>query len=168
MDTAAQLHPLDRDPFLRAVARMSALAANRTRRDGGNDVNDPGCVKTLRGIPAPGILGSTVTRSGKKRKNLSSARHYDQIRFRFHTAKTQSAHARPRIAVVQTDINRSGGNTTGVTIPTAPTADPRQSSSHEGEFDGNCDSNFMPVVSRPMRKKGLNAQKVERGYSKII
>ena len=51
--------------------------------------NDPGCVKTLRGIIAPGILGSTVTRRAKKRKNLSSARHYDQIRFRFHTAKTQ-------------------------------------------------------------------------------
>src|SRR5580704_456134 len=28
----------------------------------------------------------------KKRKNLSSARHYDQIRFRFHTAKTQLGH----------------------------------------------------------------------------
>src|SRR5215510_3389160 len=51
---------------------------------------DPGCVKTLRGMTAPGILGSRVTRRGKKRKNLSSARHYDQIRFRFHTAKTRS------------------------------------------------------------------------------
>jgi len=28
----------------------------------------------------------------KKRKNLSSARHYDQIRFRFHTAKTRRRH----------------------------------------------------------------------------
>ena len=28
----------------------------------------------------------------KKRKNLSSARHYDQIRFRFHTTKTQRRH----------------------------------------------------------------------------
>src|SRR6266403_1429735 len=46
---------------------------------------DPGRVKTLRGITAPGILGSTVMRRAKKRKNLSSARHYDQIRFRFHT-----------------------------------------------------------------------------------
>ena len=53
---------------------------------------DLGCVKTLRGITAPGILGSTVTRRVKKRKNLSSARHYDQIRFRFHTAKTQQRH----------------------------------------------------------------------------
>jgi hypothetical protein len=55
--------------------------------------NDPGCVKTLRGIAAPGILGSTVTRRAKKRKNLSSARHYDQIRFRFHTAKTHLGHS---------------------------------------------------------------------------
>jgi hypothetical protein len=47
-------------------------------------------VKTLRGITAPGILGSTVTWRAKKRKNLSFARHYDQIRFRFHTAKTHS------------------------------------------------------------------------------
>src|SRR4029077_12033528 len=51
----------------------------------GRTVHDPGCVKTLRGIIAPGILGSTVMRRAKKRKNLSSARHYDQIRFRFHT-----------------------------------------------------------------------------------
>jgi len=54
----------------------------------------PGCVKTLRGIIAPGILGSTVMRRAKKRKNLSSARHYDQIRFRFHTAKTLNRHGR--------------------------------------------------------------------------
>ena len=30
-------------------------------------------------------------RRAKKRKNLSSARHYDQIRFRFHTAKTHNS-----------------------------------------------------------------------------
>jgi hypothetical protein len=30
------------------IGRMFALEANRTRRDGGNDVNDPGCVKTPR------------------------------------------------------------------------------------------------------------------------
>ena len=48
---------------------------------------DPGCVKTLRGITAPGILGPMIMRRLKKRKNLSSARHYDQIRFRFRTAK---------------------------------------------------------------------------------
>ena len=44
----------------------------------------------LVGITAPGILSPTVMRRVKKRKNLSSARHYDQIRFRFHTAKTHS------------------------------------------------------------------------------
>jgi hypothetical protein len=49
---------------------------------------DPGCVKTLRGITAPRILSAVVMRRAKKRKNLSSARHYDQIRFRFHTTKT--------------------------------------------------------------------------------
>jgi acetyltransferase len=34
-------------------------------------------------------------RGSKKHKNLCSARHYDQIRFRFRTAKTQSGHAAP-------------------------------------------------------------------------
>jgi hypothetical protein len=72
----------------------------------------PGCVKTLRGITAPGILGSTVMRRAKKRKNLSSARHYDQIRFRFHTTKTHFGHSqfaakgrRPRL------LESSGSNT---------------------------------------------------------
>jgi hypothetical protein len=46
-----------------------------------------GCVKTLRGITAPGILGPAVIRRAEKRKNLSSARHHDQIRFRFYTTK---------------------------------------------------------------------------------
>ena len=68
---------------------MSAVGVKRTKlRRVKIDVHDPGCVKTLRGIIAPGILGSTVMRRAKKRKNLSPARHYDQIRFRFHTAKT--------------------------------------------------------------------------------
>ena len=49
---------------------------------------DPGCVKTLRGITAPGILSPMIMRRAKRRKNSSSARHYDQIRFRFRTAKT--------------------------------------------------------------------------------
>jgi Pyruvate/2-oxoacid:ferredoxin oxidoreductase delta subunit len=52
--------------------------------------SDPGCVKTLLGITAPGILSPTIVRRAKKRKNSSSARHYDQIRFRFRTAKTPS------------------------------------------------------------------------------
>ena len=53
---------------------------------------DPGCVKTLRGIIAPGILRSVVMWTAKKRKNLSSDRHYDQIRFRFRTTKTHLGH----------------------------------------------------------------------------
>src|SRR5262249_11349946 len=52
--------------------------------------NDPGCVKTLRGITAPGILSPTILRRAKKRKNSPAAWNYDQIRFRFRTAKTQS------------------------------------------------------------------------------
>ena len=64
----------------------SALRPNQISFSHGQD---PGCVKTLRGITAPGILGSMVMRRAKKRKNLSSARRYDQIRFRFHTAKTR-------------------------------------------------------------------------------
>jgi hypothetical protein len=61
---------------------------------GRSDENDPDCVKTPRGITAPGILGSMVMRRTKKRKNLSSARHHDQIRFRFHTTKTRLRHSR--------------------------------------------------------------------------
>src|ERR1700730_17563438 len=57
-----------------------------------SEAYDPDCVKTPRGITAPGILGSMVMRRTKKRKNLSSARHHDQIRFRFHTTKTHQRH----------------------------------------------------------------------------
>src|SRR6202051_1749477 len=59
----------------------------------------PGCVKTLRGITAPEILRLMVTLRAKKRKNSSSARHYDQIRFGFriasviHRQKSMSAAA---------------------------------------------------------------------------
>jgi len=49
-----------------------------------------GCVKTLRGITAPRILRLLVALRATERKNSSSARHYDQIRFRFRTAKTHS------------------------------------------------------------------------------
>jgi hypothetical protein len=49
---------------------------------------DPGRVKTLRGITAPGILRLVVTLRAKKCKNSSSAQRYNQIRFRFHTAWT--------------------------------------------------------------------------------
>ena len=55
----------------------------------GEAVHDPGCVKTRRGITTPGILSAVVMRRAKKHKNSSSARHYDQIRFRFHTAWTR-------------------------------------------------------------------------------
>jgi hypothetical protein len=47
-------------------------------------------MKTLRGITAPGILRLVVTLRAKKRENSSSARRYDQIRFRFHTAWVNS------------------------------------------------------------------------------
>ena len=49
-------------------------------------LNDPGRVKTLRGITAPGILRLVVTLRARKCKNSSSAQRYNQIRFRFHTA----------------------------------------------------------------------------------
>ena len=68
-------------PLLGAKRKSLALARN--------DVNDPGCVKTLRGKTVPGILGPVVMRRAKKHKNLSSARHDDQIGFRFRTAKTR-------------------------------------------------------------------------------
>jgi len=37
----------------------------------------------------------------KKRKDLSSARHYDQIRFRFHTTKTHLRHQRLKTFAAQ-------------------------------------------------------------------
>ncbi len=61
--------------------------------------SDPGCVKTVRGITVPGILGPVVMRRAKKHENLSSARHYDQIGFRFRTAKTQSGPHRRRVTL---------------------------------------------------------------------
>jgi hypothetical protein len=63
------------------------------RRSRSNGANDPGCVKTLGGIIAPGILGSVAMRRAKKRKKLPCARHYDEIRFRFRTTKTRSGHS---------------------------------------------------------------------------
>jgi hypothetical protein len=50
----------------------------------------PGCVKTRRGTATPGILSPVVMRRTEKRKKSSSARHCDQIRFRFHTAWVKS------------------------------------------------------------------------------
>jgi hypothetical protein len=80
---------------------MTKRLANRFRTEADMDrqtkpaksvESDPGCVKTLGGITAPGILGSTVMWRAKKRENLSSARHYDQIGFRFYTTKTRNGH----------------------------------------------------------------------------
>jgi hypothetical protein len=49
-------------------------------------LDDPAWSKNLACTHAP------CMRRAKKRKNLSSARHYDQIRFRFHTANSQLGH----------------------------------------------------------------------------
>ena len=100
------LHCICRSLALERPRSMSVVwslsGVKRTRVNGVKiDVNDPGCVKTLRGITAPGILGYTVTLRAKKRKNLSCARHYDQIRFRFHTAKTRRKLARPPILALR-------------------------------------------------------------------
>jgi len=40
----------------------------------------------------------------KKRKNLPSARHYGQVRFRFHTTKTPSRHRPDRNAAPQREL----------------------------------------------------------------
>jgi hypothetical protein len=77
-------------------AQSAAMAASgescRRRGHAVVSLTDPGCVKTRRGIATPGILSPVVTRRAEKSKNSSSARHYDQIRFRFRTAWTQSRH----------------------------------------------------------------------------
>src|ERR1700720_3241782 len=69
--------------------RLESGAKRKCPARAQNVAYDHGCVKTLGGTTAPGILGSTVMRRAKKRKNLSSARHYDQIRFHFHTTKVE-------------------------------------------------------------------------------
>jgi ABC-type uncharacterized transport system substrate-binding protein len=70
------------------------------------------------------VSGSMVMRRAKKRKNLSSAPHYDQIRFRFHATKTLNRHKQEYFAAVHSahDVldcgpfprNRPGGNATGI------------------------------------------------------
>ena len=51
-------------------------------------------------------------RRAKKRKNLSSARHYDQIRFRFHTTKTHLRHrSHP------TEVRRTIDECASLTLP---------------------------------------------------
>jgi hypothetical protein len=79
--------------FVRAPIRQFFTLRTEIRHEMLRLANVP-APDPLGGITAPGILGSTVTRRVRKRKNLSSARHYDQIRFRFHTAKIQSGHTR--------------------------------------------------------------------------
>jgi hypothetical protein len=73
----------------RASASTDAPQAKQSMGMSGSEQSDgahPDCVKTPRGKNAPGILRLVVTLRAKKRKNSSSARHYDQISFRFHTA----------------------------------------------------------------------------------
>jgi hypothetical protein len=65
---------------------LSSAAAQGATRSWARLAWGPGYVKTLRGINAPGILSPVVTRRARKRKISSSARHDDQIRFRFRTA----------------------------------------------------------------------------------
>ena len=87
--------------FRKGPHPMSAIGKSRHfSRHFWMSLNDPGCVKTLGGITAPGILGATVMRRAKKRRNLSSARHYDQIRFRFHTANRSGHSGRVSMIVV--------------------------------------------------------------------
>jgi hypothetical protein len=76
-----------------SMPRRAGYGSSRRRTELSADgafwpVFDPGCAKTLRGIITPAILGSMAMRRATKRKNPSSARHYDQFRFRFHTTKT--------------------------------------------------------------------------------
>jgi hypothetical protein len=42
------------------------------------------------------FLDGMLRRAKKTQKNLPSARHYDQIRFRFHTTKTRVGHVNAR------------------------------------------------------------------------
>ena len=61
------------------------------RSNEGVDVSDwPWLCKNSRRYNRTRNFGLYGHAESKKRKNLSSARHYDQIRFRFHTTKAQS------------------------------------------------------------------------------
>jgi hypothetical protein len=86
--------------FLRGryVSFRGEAEVGRAAESAASVENDPGRVKTLRGITAPGILRLVVTLRApgilrlvvtpraKKCKNPFSAQRYNQIRFRFHTA----------------------------------------------------------------------------------
>jgi hypothetical protein len=86
---------------------MTALADRRSCPDSKIDAMGPGCVKTLRGISAPVILRLVVTLRAQKRKFSSSARHCDQISFRFHTGWAQSGERSPSASL----IGRLGSST---------------------------------------------------------
>jgi transposase len=49
-------------------------------------------------------LDSVVIRRAKKRKNLSSARHYDQVRFRFRTTKTHRKLLQSKAIAIENDL----------------------------------------------------------------
>jgi hypothetical protein len=76
----------DRPPFSGRPSLTGHCGHGWTCRRFEPVANDPGRVKTLRGITVPGILMLVVTLRAKKCKNSSSAQRYNQIRFRFHTA----------------------------------------------------------------------------------
>src|SRR6476620_11089523 len=95
----------------RRIAAVRRFGRDRSEADmpraseaGRSDENDPGCVKTLRGIITPAILGSMAMRRATKPKNLSSARYYDQFRFRFHTTKALNRHKRADFAAMHSAL----------------------------------------------------------------
>jgi hypothetical protein len=79
---------LDLQPDHLAGAQPTAIAETEQRASL-ETACDPGCVKTLRGKTAPGILGLMFTLRAKKRNNSSSARRHDQIRFRRFKSEVQ-------------------------------------------------------------------------------
>jgi hypothetical protein len=90
------------------VPRLESAAKRRCVAGAQDLADDPGCVKTLSGITAPGISGSTVIRGAKKRKNLSSARHYDQIGFRFTRPRpTTDISRQTRLGAPRPDAQRN-------------------------------------------------------------
>jgi class 3 adenylate cyclase len=83
MARRSRLEPKEIVPF---VASLCSVALEGRYAELEMAPAEPGRVKTLRGITAPGILRLVVTLRAKKCKNSSSAQRYNQIRFRFHTA----------------------------------------------------------------------------------
>jgi hypothetical protein len=77
-----------------AVGRAQALRHDALQAHAAGLPEDRGAV--VGSVLAHGILRLVVTLRTKKRKNSSSARHYDQISFRFHTGWTDSGHSNHR------------------------------------------------------------------------